>query len=302
MEIPQGVITVVAGVAGSGKSSLMEHFMQQESTPLVFIGQKNIGINLRSTPATYLDIADTIRRLFAKEGVTEEGGKGRPGMQLFSFNSKGACPACKGKGVIVSDMAFMESIETVCEECHGSRYSREALQYRYQGKTIAEVMELTVEDAIRFFEGQPFQPQLRMLQKVGLGYLHLNQSMSTLSGGELQRVKLADRLYSTAIHSGNGETRLSAGHTYIIDEPTDGLHLDDVRRLMELFDEMTDAGNTLILIEHSLDVMKQADYIVELGPGGGGDGGKLLYAGRPDGMGRAEHSVTAPYIAASLPQ
>ena len=302
VDIPQGVITVVAGVAGSGKSSLMEHFMQQESTPLVFIGQKNIGINLRSTPATYLDIADTIRRLFAKEGVTEEGGKGRPGMQLFSFNSKGACPACKGKGVIVSDMAFMESIETVCEECHGSRYSREALQYRYQGKTIAEVMELTVEDAIHFFEGQPFQPQLRMLQKVGLGYLHLNQSMSTLSGGELQRVKLADRLYSTAIHSGNGETRLSAGHTYIIDEPTDGLHLDDVRRLMELFDEMTDAGNTLILIEHSLDVMKQADYIVELGPGGGGDGGKLLYAGHPDGMGRAEQSVTAPYIAASLPK
>lgn len=300
VDIPKGVITVIAGVAGSGKSSLMEHFMQQETSPLVFIGQKNIGINLRSTPATYLDIADTIRRLFAKEGVAEGERQKRPSIQLFSFNSQGACPACKGKGVIVSDMAFMESIETVCEECHGTRYSHEALEYRYHGKTIAEVMDLTVEEAISFFDRQPFQPQLRMLQKVGLGYLHLNQSMSTLSGGELQRVKLADRLYSTAIHLSATETRLSAGHTYIIDEPTDGLHLDDVRRLMELFDEMADAGNTLILIEHSLDVMKQADYLIELGPGGGDNGGRLLYCGTPDALLNAPQSVTAPYIQASL--
>ncbi len=300
VDIPKGVITVIAGVAGSGKSSLMEHFMQQETSPLAFIGQKNIGINLRSTPATYLDIADTIRRLFAKEGVAEGERQKRPSIQLFSFNSQGACPACKGKGVIVSDMAFMESIETVCEECHGTRYSHEALEYRYHGKTIAEVMDLTVEEAISFFDRQPFQPQLRMLQKVGLGYLHLNQSMSTLSGGELQRVKLADRLYSTAIHLSSTETRLSAGHTYIIDEPTDGLHLDDVRRLMELFDEMADAGNTLILIEHSLDVMKQADYLIELGPGGGDNGGRLLYCGTPDAILNAPQSVTAPYIQASL--
>ena len=300
VDIPKGVITVIAGVAGSGKSSLMEHFMQQETSPLVFIGQKNIGINLRSTPATYLDIADTIRRLFAKEGVAEGERQKRPSIQLFSFNSQGACPACKGKGVIVSDMAFMESIETVCEECHGTRYSHEALEYRYHGKTIAEVMDLTVEEAISFFDRQPFQPQLRMLQKVGLGYLHLNQSMSTLSGGELQRVKLADQLYSTAIHLSATETRLSAGHTYIIDEPTDGLHLDDVRRLMELFDEMADAGNTLILIEHSLDVMKQADYLIELGPGGGDNGGRLLYCGTPDAILNAPQSVTAPYIQASL--
>ena len=300
VDIPKGVITVIAGVAGAGKSSLMEHFMQQETSPLVFIGQKNIGINLRSTPATYLDIADTIRRLFAKEGVAEGERQKRPSIQLFSFNSQGACPACKGKGVIVSDMAFMESIETVCEECHGTRYSHEALEYRYHGKTIAEVMDLTVEEAISFFDRQPFQPQLRMLQKVGLGYLHLNQSMSTLSGGELQRVKLADRLYSTAIHLSSTETRLSAGHTYIIDEPTDGLHLDDVRRLMELFDEMADAGNTLILIEHSLDVMKQADYLIELGPGGGDNGGRLLYCGTPDAILNAPQSVTAPYIQASL--
>ncbi len=300
VDIPLGVITVIAGVAGSGKSSLMEQFMQQESSPLVFIGQKNIGINLRSTPATYLNIADTIRHLFAKEGIIDKPVRTRPSIQLFSFNSKGACPACKGKGVIVSDMAFMESIETVCEECHGTRYNREALQYRYHGKTIAEVMGLTVEEALSFFAGQSFLPQLRMLQKVGLGYLHLNQSMSTLSGGELQRVKLADRQYSTAIHVSAEETRLSSGHTYIIDEPTDGLHLDDVRRLQALFDEMADAGNTLILIEHSLDVMKQADYLIELGPGGGGDGGQLLYSGTPDGILHTQQSVTAPYLRESL--
>ena len=302
VEIPQGVITVIAGVAGSGKSSLMEFFMQQESTPLVFIGQKDIGINLRSTPATYLDISDTIRRLFAKEGLVDGQRPAHTSVQLFSFNSKGACPACGGKGVIVSDMAFMESIETVCEECHGSRYNHEALQYRYRGKTIAEVMDLTVEEAIEFFCGMTFLPQLQMLEKVGLGYLHLNQSMSTLSGGELQRVKLADRLYSTAIHLSATETRLSGGHTYIIDEPTDGLHLDDVRRLLELFDEMVDAGNTLILIEHSLDVMKRADYLIELGPGGGDDGGQLLFCGHPEALLSAPRSVTAPYIADSMPK
>ncbi len=301
VEIPQGVITVIAGVAGSGKSSLMEFFMQQESTPLVFIGQKDIGINLRSTPATYLDISDTIRRMFAKEGLVDGQHPAHTSVQLFSFNSKGACPACGGKGVIVSDMAFMESIETVCEECHGSRYNHEALQYRYRGKTIAEVMDLTVEEAIEFFCGMTFLPQLQMLEKVGLGYLHLNQSMSTLSGGELQRVKLADRLYSTAIHLSATETRLSGGHTYIIDEPTDGLHLDDVRRLLELFDEMVDAGNTLILIEHSLDVMKRADYLIELGPGGGDNGGQLLFCGTPDAVLHAPHSVTAQYLKASLP-
>ncbi len=301
VEIPQGVITVIAGVAGSGKSSLMEFFMQQESTPLVFIGQKDIGINLRSTPATYLDISDTIRRMFAKEGLVDGQHPAHTSVQLFSFNSKGACPACGGKGVIVSDMAFMESIETVCEECHGSRYNHEALQYRYRGKTIAEVMDLTVEEAIEFFCGMAFLPQLQMLEKVGLGYLHLNQSMSTLSGGELQRVKLADRLYSTAIHLSATETRLSGGHTYIIDEPTDGLHLDDVRRLLELFDEMVDAGNTLILIEHSLDVMKRADYLIELGPGGGDNGGQLLFCGKPDAVLHAPHSVTAQYLQASLP-
>ena len=280
VDIPQGVMTVVAGVAGSGKSSLMEFFQTHCDRETIFIGQKNIGINLRSTPATYLDISDPIRKLFAQANKVN--------MQLFSFNSKGACPACGGKGVIVSDMAFMESIETVCELCHGSRYAEEVLHYQYKGKNIAEVMDLSVEEAVDFFEGQPFQPQLQALNKVGLGYLHLNQTMTTLSGGELQRIKLADQLHRK-------------GEVFIIDEPTDGLHLDDVHRLLKLFHEMTDAGNTLILIEHSLDVMKEADYIIELGPGGGEKGGRLLFVGTPAQLLTASDSVTAPYLRESLP-
>ncbi|MBQ7735633.1 MAG: excinuclease ABC subunit UvrA [Bacteroidales bacterium] len=275
VDVPFGVMTVVAGVAGSGKSSLMEVFQQQCDRETIFIGQKNIGINLRSTPATYLDIADTIRKLFAKANNAN--------MQLFSFNSKGACPACGGKGVIISDMAFMESIETVCDVCHGTRYNPEALAAKYRGLNIAEVMDLSVEEAAAFFEGQPFQPQLTALQKVGLGYLHLNQAMTTLSGGELQRVKLANFLHRK-------------GEIFILDEPTDGLHLDDVRKLLTLFNEMTDAGNTLILIEHSIDVMRQADYIIELGPGGGESGGRLLFTGTPAEMLDTPASVTRPYF------
>lgn len=275
VDVPMGVLTVIAGVAGSGKSSLMEVFQNQCDKETIFIGQKNIGINLRSTPATYLDISDTIRKLFAQANHSN--------IQQFSFNSKGGCPACGGKGVIVSDMAFMESIETVCDVCHGTRYNAEVLEYKYKGKNIAEVMGLSVEEAIDFFEGQPFQPQLQALAKVGLGYLHLNQTMTTLSGGELQRVKLASYLHRK-------------GEIFIIDEPTDGLHLDDIHKLLTLFNEMTDAGNTLILIEHSLDVMKQADYIIELGPGGGEAGGQLLFAGTPKQMLHSEQSVTKPYI------
>lgn len=275
LNIPMGVLTVIAGVAGSGKSSLMEEFQQQCDKPIIFIGQKSIGINLRSTPATYLGIADTIRKLFAKASHTN--------MQIFSFNSQGACPACNGKGVIVSDMAFMESIETVCDVCHGTRYNKETLQHLYKGKNIAEVMDFSIDEALTFFKGQPFEAQLQALQDVGLGYLHLNQSMTTLSGGELQRVKLADQLHCR-------------GEIFILDEPTDGLHLDDIRKLMQLFNKMTDAGNTLILIEHSLDVMKEADHIIELGPGGGGEGGNLLFQGTPEEMLHCEQSVTKKYL------
>lgn len=278
-DIPYGVLTVIAGVAGSGKSSLMEVFA--ESCPLdkILIRQRDIGINLRSTPATYLDISDPIRNLFAKANKVSNA--------WFSFNSKGACPACGGRGIIVSDMAYMESIETECELCHGTRYNAEALSYLYQSRTIADVMAMTVSEALAFFADEDFAPRLRSLEQVGLGYLHLNQSMSTLSGGELQRVKLASQLHLT-------------GQLFILDEPTNGLHLDDIRRLLELFQRMVDQGNTLILIEHSLDVMKEADYIIELGPGGGVDGGQLLYAGTPEGMLESRESVTRKYLEMSV--
>lgn len=280
VELPLGVMTVIAGVAGSGKSSLMESFQNQIKEDVIFIGQKNIGINLRSTPATYLGVADDIRAIFAAENKVSSA--------WFSFNSKGACPACGGSGVIVSGMAFMDSIETVCDLCGGKRYSKEALAYTYKGKNIAEVMDMTVDEAAEFFAGRPLCEKLTSLRRTGLGYLHLNQSMTTLSGGELQRVKLASHLNER-------------GSIFILDEPTDGLHLDDIKTLMKLFNELTDAGNTLFLVEHSVDVMKEADYIVELGPGGGNSGGEIIFAGLPRDMLACEKSVTRPYLAESLP-
>ena len=280
VDLPLGVMCVIAGVAGSGKSSLMESFVRDCPDEIIMIGQKNIGINLRSTPATYLDIADEIRSLFAAANKVSRA--------LFSFNSKGACPACGGSGVIVSGMAFMDAIETVCDVCHGKRFSKEVLAYEYHGKNIADVMDMTVDEAAEFFAGEPFVEKLVSLQRVGLGYMHLNQSMTTLSGGELQRVKLASNLNRK-------------GTIFVLDEPTDGLHLDDIRTLMKLWQQMTDAGNSLFLVEHSVDVMKEADWLVELGPGGGMSGGEILYTGTPKEILNCERSVTRPYLKESLP-
>ncbi len=281
VDFPLGVLTVIAGVAGSGKSSLMEYFQNIFHKNVIFISQKNIGINLRSTPATFLDISDSIRKLFANENKVKH--------NLFSFNSKGACPACGGKGIIISEMAFMDTIETVCDVCHGKRFSKDVLKYTYHNKNIAEVMDFTVEEAIEFFRGESFAEKLESLEKVGLGYLHLNQSMTTLSGGELQRIKLASQLNQK-------------GAVFIIDEPTDGLHLDDVRKLMQLFNKLVDEGNSLFLVEHSLEVMKDADYIIELGPGGGMSGGNILFSGTVKDLIDSEASITRTYIIDSLPQ
>lgn len=277
VRLPLGVITVIAGVAGSGKSSLMECFRNQYPTPedVVYISQKNIGISLRSTPATYLEVADDIRKLFAKENKTK--------VELFSFNGKGGCPVCQGKGVIVSDMAFMDSIETVCEACGGLRYSNGVLSYKVHNLNIAEVMDLSAEKACELFSGTVIAEKLTPLLQVGLGYLHLNQSLSTLSGGELQRIKLASYLRDK-------------GKIFILDEPTDGLHLKDIDRLISLFDTMVDAGNTIFLIEHNLEVLKSSDYVIELGPKGGDQGGRILFEGTPQAMKNAQNSVTAEYL------
>ena len=305
VDLPLGVMCGIAGVAGSGKSSLMECFVKNveslnvellncsrdnrttikqlnnptiKQSDIVYISQKSIGISLRSTPATYLDVADDIRKLFAKTNKTKA--------DLFSFNGKGGCPVCQGKGVIVSDMAFMDAIETTCEACGGLRYSNEVLSYKVNGMNIAEVMDMTANKASEEFAGTVISEKLEPLRKVGLGYLHLNQSLSTLSGGELQRIKLASYLRD-------------AGKIFIMDEPSDGLHLNDIKRILDLFDTMVEAGNTIFLIEHNLEMLKQCDYLIELGPGGGAMGGKVIFTGTPKAMLDCKESVTRPYLAST---
>ena len=304
VDLPLGVMCGIAGVAGSGKSSLMECFVKSvellnvellncssdnrstikqlnnptiQQSSIVYISQKNIGISLRSTPATYLEVADDIRKLFAKMNKTKA--------DLFSFNGKGGCPVCQGKGVIVSDMAFMDAIETTCEACGGLRYNNEVLSYKVNGMNIAEVMDMTANKASEMFAGTVIAEKLEPLRKVGLGYLHLNQSLSTLSGGELQRIKLASYLRD-------------AGKIFIMDEPSDGLHLNDIKRILDLFEAMVEAGNTIFLIEHNLEMLKACDYLVELGPGGGAMGGKIIFSGTPKEMLDCKDSVTAPYLSA----
>ena len=208
---------------------------------------------------------------------------------LFSFNGEGACPVCGGKGVIVSEMAFMDSIETPCEACGGMRYRDEVLQYTVQGLNIAQVMALTIRRAMELFAGTKIAEKLQPLADVGLGYLHLNQALSTLSGGELQRMKLASYLGK-------------CGQTLILDEPTDGLHLQDVQQIIALFDGLVEAGNSVFLIEHNLEVLKAADYVVEIGPGGGEEGGRIIFEGTPAQLLQSSTSVTAPYLKKSLDQ
>ena len=282
VDIPLGINGVVIGVAGSGKSSLMECFRQAYPEPdkVVYISQKNIGVSLRSTPATYMEVAGDIRKAFAKAHRIKE--------EYFTFNGKGACPVCGGKGVIVSEMAFMDAIETTCEACGGLRYAPEALAYTLTGATgetlnIAQVMDLSVQLASAFFKGTVIEQKLRPLVDVGLQYLHLNQALSTLSGGELQRLKLASYLGVE-------------GKIFIVDEPTDGLHTKDVRHILRLFDALVDRGNTVWLIEHNLDVIRSADYVIELGPGAGENGGTVLYAGTPAGLKDCPESVTREYL------
>ena len=285
VDIPLGVFGVVAGAAGSGKSSLMECFRRACPEDIVYISQKSIGVSLRSTPATYMEVAGDIRKVFARAHKLKE--------EYFTFNGKGACPVCGGKGVIVSEMAFMDSIETVCEACGGLRYSPEALKYEISPRSslcrddkslnIAQVMDLSVRRAMEFFADTVIAEKLKPLADVGLQYLHLNQALSTLSGGELQRLKLASNLGTE-------------GKIFIIDEPTDGLHTKDVRHILGLFDSLVERGNTVWLIEHNTDVIRSADYVIELGPGAGEEGGRILYCGAPAGLLSCPGSVTGRYL------
>ena len=288
IDLPLGVLTAVAGVAGSGKSSLMECFRRNYPTCIVYISQKNIGASLRSTPATYMDVAPDIRKLFARRHKMKE--------QYFTFNGKGACPVCGGKGVVIAEMAFMDNIETTCEACGGLRYSPEALQYLVDGMNIAQVMDLSVRRASEFFKGTSIEEKLRPLMAVGLHYVHLNQALSTLSGGELQRLKIASYLksYTSPVEQGGQRG------VFVIDEPTDGLHLKDVHHLIALFEDMVDKGNTVYVVEHNTDVIKAADWVIELGPGAGDKGGNIVFQGQPHDMLQCPDSLTAQAIMGKL--
>lgn len=273
--IPKGVLTCVTGVAGSGKSTLITDIFAPQEPSAVIVDQSPVTATKRSTPATYLGIMDHIRDLFAQTH--------RVTSSLFSFNSEGACPACKGKGYLMTDMAFLEPMKSICESCHGKRYRRKSLQYTIRGKSIADIMGMTIKDSLSFFKGEEFTSKLNSLQEVGLDYITLGQSLDTLSGGELQRIKLADELHKT-------------GHIYILDEPTTGLHPADIEKLLSILDRLTDNQNTVIVIEHNTDVMKHADWIIDMGPGAGKNGGKIIFEGTPQELKDCTASLTARYL------
>lgn len=281
VDIPLGVLTVVTGVAGSGKSSLIRDvFAKQYHDRVVLVDQSPVTATGRSTPATFLGFFDEIRKVLAKENGVDAG--------LFSFNSKGACPACSGRGQIVTELVFMDPVTTVCEACEGKRYSREAMSYQYKGKNIVEILEMSAGDAYEFFkENGKLKKALGAMLEVGLPYLSLGQPLSTLSGGERQRVKLAKDLYKK-------------GNIYVLDEPTTGLHASDVKTVMELLDSLVDRGNTVIVIEHNLDVMKCADWLIDVGPDGGTAGGEIVFTGTPRQMVENAHTITAEYLRKSL--
>lgn len=264
VDIPLGIMTVVTGVAGSGKSTLITRvFAKQYEEDVVIVDQSPITATSRSTPATFLGFFDEIRKLLAAEHMVDE--------SLFSFNSKGACPVCSGKGVIITELVFMDPIVTECECCEGKRYSNEALTYLYKGKNIVEILAMSVLEALEFFESVKLKRSLNALKEVGLEYMTLGQPLSTLSGGERQRLKLAKYLGKK-------------GNIYILDEPTTGLHMSDIEKLMQLFEHLVKKGNTVIIIEHNLDVIKQADWIIDVGPDGGKNGGMVVFEGTPAQM------------------
>lgn len=275
VDIPTGVLTVVTGVAGSGKSTLIHDVFLPLHPDAVVVDQSRVTTNSRSAPATYTGILDPIRKAFAKASGQSP--------SLFSFNSEGSCPNCAGLGVVYTDLAFMEGISTVCEVCEGQRFRPDVLRHQLRGQSISDVLNMTAGDALAFFTEKPVRAVLQAMTDVGLGYLTLGQPLSTVSGGEAQRLKLATELHKK-------------GSVYVMDEPTTGLHLSDIGLLLGIIDRLVDGGNTVILIEHQLDVIRQADWLIDLGPEGGRAGGEVLYSGPPAGLRSVERSVTARYL------
>ena len=312
IEFPLGKLIVVTGVSGSGKSTLVNetlqpilshHFYRSLKKPMPYdsiegidnidkvvnVDQSPIGRTPRSNPATYTGVFSDIRSLFV--GLPEAKIRGYKSGR-FSFNvSEGRCQACKGNGYKTIEMNFLPNVYVPCEVCHGKRYNRETLEVRYKGKSIADVLDMTINQAVEFFENVPqILQKVKALQSVGLGYIKLGQSSTTLSGGESQRVKLATEL-----------SKRDTGKTlYILDEPTTGLHFEDIRILMDVLEKLVDKGNTVLIIEHNLDVIKLADYIIDMGPEGGRGGGQLLCAGTPEEVAKSKKGFTPRFLAEEL--
>jgi excinuclease UvrABC ATPase subunit len=288
VDVPLGVLCVVTGVAGSGKSSLI-HGSMPKNAGVVSIDQTAIRGSRRSNPATYTGLLDPIRTAFAKANGVKPG--------LFSANSEGACPTCNGNGVIYTDLGIMETVATPCEECEGKRFGASVLEYKLAGRDITEVLAMSVTEALGFFgSGEARIPATRAvlsrMADVGLGYLTLGQPLTTLSGGERQRLKLAIQMATD-------------GGIYVLDEPTSGLHLADIEHLLHLLDRLVDAGKSVIVIEHHPAVVAHADWIIDLGPGAGHDGGRVVFEGLPADLVAVRSTLTgqhlAEYVGAWLP-
>lgn len=275
VDVPTGVLTVVTGVAGSGKSSLINEVFLSQHPDAIVIDQSAVGVSTRSNPATYTGIMDDVRKAFASANKVEAG--------LFSFNSKGACEHCQGLGVVYVDLSYLDSVKLPCEVCGGRRFKEEVLAYKLNGKSIADVLAMTVEQAADFFRQKEVVRKLQAMSDVGLNYLTLGQPLSTLSGGECQRIKLASELHKK-------------GSIYVMDEPTTGLHMSDIGHLLGIMNRLVDAGNTVIVIEHNLEVISQADWIIDMGPDGGTRGGQVVFEGTPSQIVQAEQSITGKYL------
>jgi len=275
VNIPKGVLTCITGVAGSGKSSLIHECFFKDHPEAVVIDQSAVGKSSRANIATYMGVFDLIRKAFSTATQTNA--------SLFSFNSKGACPKCNGQGYLTFELHFLDSVKTICDECEGRRYNNEVLELKYQSKNIAEVLDLTVNQANEFFKDKKILKHIKLLLDVGLGYLKLGQSLSTLSGGESQRLKIATEL--------NKESNI-----YIMDEPTTGLHMSDINNFQQIINSLICNGNTVIIIEHNLEIIKYADWVIDLGPEGGKGGGKVLFEGRPEELVNCANSYTAKFL------
>lgn len=276
VNIPEHVLTAVTGVAGSGKSTLIQTGLR-EREDVVYIDQKPVHATNRSNLLTYLDVFDDIRAYYSKETGLKKG--------MFSYNSEGACPNCNGKGVIKTELAFMSDFVQQCEVCHGKRYRLEVLETKIKGYSIADMLELSVEEAIDFFPIESVNEVLKSVKRTGLDYMTLGQSLDTLSGGESQRVKL-----SRYINEGVNDK------IFIFDEPTTGLHEADIDNLKRIFDYLIDEDNTVIVIEHNLTMMTYADWIIDIGPRAGLGGGKVLYSGVPEEIIHEKTSLTGKHL------